>query len=91
VGKEFDISLQGLIIGRQADNCQIIVPDGRASSKHAWVGLENGRLFVIDEGSTNGTFINDMQQGRISKAELKEGDVVIIADPDVCSLTVTTR
>ncbi|MEW6736759.1 MAG: trypsin-like peptidase domain-containing protein [Acidobacteriota bacterium] len=84
-GQKFDINAQGITIGRQAGVCQIVIPDGRASSKHAWIGLQNGCVVMVDDGSTNGTFINNQQSGRVSRAELKDGDVIIIGEPDVCS------
>ena len=53
-----------------------------------WIGLENNRLVAIDQGTTNGTFLNDVKHGRISRVELKDGDVVIVAEPDCLSLTI---
>lgn len=88
-GQSFQITAQGINIGRVPGN-QIVLPDGRASSKHAWIGMEEGKVVVTDNGSTNGTFLNSMQN-RITRAALNDGDVVIISDPDVCSLTYKVR
>jgi S1-C subfamily serine protease len=87
-GQRFALTPQGLLIGRQPGVAQIVVNDSRASGKHVWIGYENGTLVAIDQGTTNGTFINDVRHGRISKAPLKDGDTVIVGEPDCLSLTL---
>jgi serine protease Do len=85
-GQRFSLTATGLLIGRQPGQAQIVVNDSRASGKHVWIGYENGALVAIDQGTTNGTFVNDVRLGRISKAPLKDGDTVIVAEPDCLSL-----
>jgi S1-C subfamily serine protease len=87
-GQRFSLGPQGLLIGRQPGLAQIVVNDSRASGKHVWIGFENGSLVAIDQGTTNGTFVNDVRHGRISKAPLRDGDTVIVAEPDCLSLTL---
>ncbi|MBP9086455.1 MAG: trypsin-like peptidase domain-containing protein [Kofleriaceae bacterium] len=87
-GQRFALTAQGLLIGRQPGVAQIVVNDGRASGKHVWIGLEHGKVVCVDQGTTNGTFVNDVNRGRISKMELRDGDVVIVAEPDVLSLQI---
>lgn len=87
-GQRFSLTATGLLIGRQPGQAQIVVNDSRASGKHVWIGYENGTLVAIDQGTTNGTFVNDVRLGRISKAPLKDGDTVIVAEPDCLSLTL---
>jgi hypothetical protein len=50
--------------------------------------MVQGQLVAIDQGTTNGTYINDITRGRISRAEVRDGDVVIVGEPDCCSLQV---
>jgi serine protease Do len=88
-GQRFTLTGEGVLIGRQPGVAQVIVDDGRASGQHCWVRWEGERLFAVDQSTTNGTFVNDPSRGRISRAELKNGDVLIIADPECCSLAVT--
>jgi len=85
-GQRFSLTATGLLIGRQPGQAQIVVNDSRASGKHVWIGYENGALVAIDQGTTNGTFVNDVRLGRISKAPLRDGDTVIVAEPDCLSL-----
>lgn len=87
-GQRFSLTTQGLLIGRQPGLAQILIDDPRSSGKHVWIGYEQGQLVAIDQGTTNGTFVNDVRYGRISKAILKDGDTVIVSEPDCLSLTL---
>jgi pSer/pThr/pTyr-binding forkhead associated (FHA) protein len=87
-GQHFSLGAHGLVIGREPGAAQVVIPDGRVSSKHVWVGFQDGVLMAIDNGSTNGTFVNDMGRGRITRVELRHGDTLIVSEPDVLTLHV---
>jgi S1-C subfamily serine protease len=87
-GQHFSLGAHGVVIGRQAGTAQVVIPDGRVSSKHVWIGFQDGVLMAIDQGSTNGTYVNDMGRGRITRTELRHGDTVIVSEPDVLTLNV---
>ena len=87
-GQRFALTATGVIVGRQPGVAHVLVNDHRASGKHVWLGIEGGKLVAIDQGTTNGTFLNDVTRGRITRAELRDGDVVIVSEPDCCSLQV---
>jgi serine protease Do len=87
-GQHFSLGAHGLTIGRDSGSAQVVIQDGRVSSKHVWIGFQDGRLIAVDQGSTNGTFVNDMGRGRITRVELKHGDTVIVSEPDVLTLNV---
>jgi serine protease Do len=87
-GKRFALTATGIIVGRQPGVAHVLVNDHRASGKHVWIGIEQGRLVAIDQGTTNGTYVNDITRGRITRAELRDGDTVIVSEPDCCSLQV---
>jgi pSer/pThr/pTyr-binding forkhead associated (FHA) protein len=54
-GNAFPVSEQGLHIGRERGD--ILFPeDGYVSGLHCHLSVEGGRLFLIDLGSSNGTF-----------------------------------
>ncbi len=66
------------VIGRDAEQCQIVVPNSAVSRKHAVLTLKGGKYIVEDMGSRNGTLIN---QNRIAvPTALKNEDRVKICD-----------
>lgn len=87
-GQKFALTPGGIIIGRQPGVAHILVNDSRASGKHVWIGMDQGRLVAIDQGTTNGTYVNDVMRGRITRQELRDGDFVIVGDPDCLTLQV---
>jgi len=60
------------VVGRTSDK-DIRVDDHRVSRKHATFHVDEYVVLLTDEGSANGTFVNDE---KIKWRELKEGDVV---------------
>jgi len=67
----FDVALdrlvtlaQGMVIGRAADQCELVVPHPTVSRRHARLTLNGDALQVEDLGSTNGTAVN----GAIARA-----------------------
>lgn len=87
-GQRFALTATGIIVGRQPGVAHVLVNDHRASGKHVWIGIEQGRLVAIDQGTTNGTYVNDVARGRITRQELRDGDVVIVGDPDCLTLQI---
>jgi hypothetical protein len=57
-------------IGRQMDN-HIVLSSGKVSKRHCAIMVTNNEVFLRDEGSTNGTFVNGTL---IRKSSLKGGD-----------------
>jgi pSer/pThr/pTyr-binding forkhead associated (FHA) protein len=45
-------------VGRDAAQCQIVFTEARVSSVHATLKMEAGQLYVRDDQSNNGTFVN---------------------------------
>jgi pSer/pThr/pTyr-binding forkhead associated (FHA) protein len=70
-----DFDGQVLSVGRSEDN-DIVIDDPAVSACHARLCLEEGALFVVDLGSSNGTWLNGRQVGR---ERLAPGDVLSIA------------
>jgi hypothetical protein len=73
LGKSYPIGEKGLILGRDPEQCDIIISDPNVSRVHAWVTLKREGAVVIDRGSTNGTYINNI---KVENAKLKSGDVI---------------
>jgi pSer/pThr/pTyr-binding forkhead associated (FHA) protein len=55
----FKVSPGGeVLVGRDPARCAIHLTEPRVSGLHATMKIENGALFVRDEGSNNGVWIN---------------------------------
>lgn len=63
-GKEYPIPPTGLRVGRGAQN-DLVLSDEHVSYSHATFWVQEGHLYVRDESSTNGTWVNNQ---RISAA-----------------------
>lgn len=63
-------------LGREEDECTITFANARVSGVHARIVSVNGEWMLTDQGSTNGTFVNDV---RIAKhAQLVDGDRILL-------------
>lgn len=74
LGRKFNIVGTELRIGRSDCN-DICVPQESVSREHAVVSCDSDGVFLSDNGSTNGTFVNDARIGTIA---LRDGDFVKI-------------
>ncbi|MEO5666892.1 MAG: FHA domain-containing protein [Bdellovibrionota bacterium] len=57
VGSVYPLSETRQVIGRRLD-AAIPIDDGKASRDHALVDFRNGFFYLVDLGSTNGTYVN---------------------------------
>jgi serine protease Do len=82
-GQRMDVRAEGFYIGRDGNYAQVKIDDPRVSSRHLWVGVRDGRAVVMDQNSTNGTFLNQLGTQRIKEVALNPGDTVILSEADV--------
>jgi len=78
-GQRFTIEEGGLYIGRDPALSQVVIPDTKISKRHVRILPRDGKVWAIDEGSTNGTFIAG-SPNRITEVQLKRGDTLILGD-----------
>jgi len=76
--ERFDL-IGGLSIGRSKDS-DVRIEDRYASGIHARIFSRDGRSYVEDMSSTNGTLLNDAELK--GEAELLDGDIVRIGDTE---------
>lgn len=62
-------------IGRSASNT-IVLPDGFASAEHALIIRRQGQWWLEDQGSRNGTLLNDVAVQKA--AVISAGDVIAV-------------
>jgi pSer/pThr/pTyr-binding forkhead associated (FHA) protein len=81
VGKSFQAGPVPLTIGRAGDNAVVLEGDEFASAHHARIESQRDGVWVLDLGSTNGTFVNGARLD--GRRLLREGDVVQIGDTEL--------
>ncbi len=64
-------------IGR-VDKCDIVLPHGKVSRKHAILRIDGSRILLRDAGSANGTYLNG--ERLTGSARLRVGDEIGIAE-----------
>ncbi|MFH0962650.1 MAG: FHA domain-containing serine/threonine-protein kinase [Planctomycetota bacterium] len=79
VTETWEITSLPLRIGRSSKN-DIVLDDHSVSRRHARILLQDNRLLILDENSSNGTFVND-KRTRLKKLhhgdEIQLGDIVL--------------
>lgn len=74
LGKRFALSSKTMVIGRGSE-CEIPLIESSLSRTHAQVlKKDNGRFYVKDLDSTNGTYLNDHKLTSGKDTEVKNGD-----------------
>lgn len=71
--KQFPVGRAGLRIGRTAP-ADVVLSDKHVSRRHCQVEFEGENLVVVDLGSTNGTFVDDLKV--VDRAVLPVGSVL---------------
>ena len=72
----FPLRLRTLLIGRRA-KCELRLDDPDVSNVHAIIYRCDGKRYIRDLNSTNGTFLNSQ---RIRETEIRQGDVVRVGE-----------
>ncbi len=72
MGRRYELGHQEVSIGR-AETCTICVPTDQVSRKHATIQGILGKYFIVDNRSTNGTFVNEQ---KVERAKLLDGDQI---------------
>ena len=81
VGTAFEAGPVPTTIGRADDNVVVLKGDDYASGRHARVESALDGTWVVDLGSTNGTYVNgERLEGR---RRLHEGDLVQVGDTEL--------
>ena len=64
-----------IVIGR-GDGCEVRLPDPSISHRHASIRQRGTEYIVIDEGSTNGTFVGPVRLSPQAPRVLRTGDLI---------------
>lgn len=66
-------------VGRRQDQTVQLLPQ-QISREHALLEVEQDQIYLTDQGSANGTYINDRKISAHVRTRLKAGDVITFAD-----------
>ena len=69
-----DDAMIPVMLGRSAMKRDYLANDPRVGNSHCSISFRNGRWFVKDNNSANGTFLNDRDLGLGGEAELRDAD-----------------
>ncbi len=85
---DFDV-FESISIGRSPENV-IVIPDPEISRRHAAISLENGKLYIEDLNSTNGTYVYDgkLFQPIKGKQEIKPGSIVKLGSNTMLKIVI---
>ena len=82
VEEEVLISNSDFLIGRLEGYVDYIVQNNAVGKVHAQIITREGKYYVKDLNSKNGTFINDIQVDSNTEHEIKNGDRITFANSD---------
>lgn len=71
-------------VGREEGDYRI--PRPRVSGKHLYFTEQEGRFFVVDDNSTNHTYVNGQRIAPYTATEIVSGDTIRLADEEVVFL-----
>lgn len=77
-GEDFRLREGQNLIGSDSTS-DVVLGDSTISGKHASLRYKDGKFFLTDLDSTNGTFLNE-QTDSVAREELKDNDVVRLGD-----------
>jgi pSer/pThr/pTyr-binding forkhead associated (FHA) protein len=80
IGSAFWLTDGTSSIGRM-DDCAVMLPDDTLiSRRHASIQAEGAGWILVDNGSANGSFVNDEKLPTLSSRPLKSGDRITVGD-----------
>ena len=74
---------QGKVIGRAAEQCELMVAHATVSRRHARLSLSGETLQIEDLGSTNGTSVNGTALKTGTPAALQVGAKLRLGDVEL--------
>lgn len=77
---EIPLTSTSISIGKKQGLVDVVLPSNMVSRRHCVIQKSKGRWLIVDQGSTNGTFLNGQQLLPQQFAEFHRGDVLHIAN-----------
>jgi|GEM_PF-4569423 len=77
---QIPLSADQMVIGRDENDCQIVIPHHAVNRKHAQIVRAGNQYFIEDLRSRNKTFVNGKEVPPLTRQELKPDDRIKICD-----------
>ncbi len=77
--QEYELTNPVTSVGRQPGN-DIVLNTSAVSRYHAQFAVADGQVYLVDLGTVNGTFVNDVQVALNSRVPLSAGDEIVMGD-----------
>lgn len=74
--ERFKIFKDYFIIGRRSEDSDYVIPSKFIGNTHALINLENGRYFITDLDSKNGTYLNGKRLKPSERCEIFNNDII---------------
>lgn len=88
-GKKITVNKCNFVIGKNDAVCDYAINDNSAiSRKHATMSIVNGKYYVMDNSSTNGTYIDDVKIDALKSYEIFPGQKIRFADDEFTLIDV---
>ncbi len=78
--REISLGAEPLLVGKREGQVDLVLSSDTVSRIHASLETEQGRCYVRDKNSKNGTFVNGVRLQIQERKEFKEGDQVAFAE-----------
>lgn len=78
-GRVVPVTSPAVVLGRSRD-CDVRIPDGNVSRRHAEIVREGASYWLVDLESTNGTLLNGE---RVERSKLSDGDRITLGGTDI--------
>ncbi|HEY9060210.1 MAG TPA: FHA domain-containing protein [Pseudobacteroides sp.] len=78
--EKINIDKRDFIIGRKNKNADYVCNNSFVSKNHAEIFVREGRYYLMDLGSTNGTFVNGKRIDKLVDTEIINNDKIKFAD-----------
>jgi len=84
-GNRIPLSSRPIIMGRSAEECDVILSDDTISTTHCQIHAAEGAVYVRDMEATNGIRINDEEEFLAPRKtrQVQAGDIISLSDTQV--------
>ncbi len=70
-----------IVLGKQKELVDIVIANNNTiSRKHCTIMQKNGELYIVDEGSVNGTYVNSIKVEANQMKQIGAGDIIRLAN-----------